>query len=356
MLKCRLHFARHFALIFEKHINNLLTSVLGPSIIKKESADAYDYSYEKVKRWGRQWQHKIISALTKHVQGVQKQQSNLATLGEAGIRLFFHQSMNLYSLKFVFHVLASDVDLDQIFTSPLCDLYCTMYTNMCYYVWHAEVKNASGIKQEDEKALFERFRLLARERAFNNVHVSDIPRPPPKPVSKKRTKIGQLTPLSSTDTQFRVFGLPPAALLPTTSYSGQPNTGNAHVQPNTGNAQPGTNLSCPVPTGYQQQQVSNQPPKQQNTRTKSQQRLRNSTQQGTQPFQEDEELDDDKYSKFNSSQRRDFTQKNDTDSQYQNHIEPKTQSQDTIDRHWVPNTQSLSTLNPLVLRFSTLNP
>lgn len=131
---------------------------------------------------------------------------------EPEVRNYFHMNMNIYSLKSVFHILAQDVDLDKIFTSPACELYCTMYCNMCFYVWQVRVKNNSGnIKKYEEKELFARFRLLAREKNFDSVRVEDIPRPPPKPVSKKRTKIGELTPLSTSDTNFRVFGLPPAA-------------------------------------------------------------------------------------------------------------------------------------------------
>lgn len=67
MLLSRLHFALKFALVFETDINEILIKVLGPVIIKKQAADSYDHAYEKVKRWGRQWQHEILRALTKHV-------------------------------------------------------------------------------------------------------------------------------------------------------------------------------------------------------------------------------------------------------------------------------------------------
>lgn len=231
MLQCRLHFARHCALIFETDINTLLVKVLGPSIIKRESADLYDQAYEKVKRWGRQWQHEILSALTQHVKGIQEQNNSFQYMGEAAIQEFFHQNMNIYSIKVVFHVLACDVDFDKIFTSPLCELYCTVYTNMCFYVWETRVRNKGGIRQEDEKALFEKFRLVAREREFNNVKISDVPRPPPKPVSKKRTKIGLLTPLSSSDQQFKVFGLPSGATfqMPLNLQQSQQNSNNNNI-------------------------------------------------------------------------------------------------------------------------------
>lgn len=67
MLLSRLRFARHFALIYEKDINEILIKVLGKNITKRQAADSYDNTYEKVKRWGRQWEHEIVKALTTHV-------------------------------------------------------------------------------------------------------------------------------------------------------------------------------------------------------------------------------------------------------------------------------------------------
>jgi len=102
-----------------------------------------------------------------------------------------------------------------------------MYTNMCFYVWQVRVKNQSrNIKKSEEQELFTRFRLLAREKIFDNVLVEHIPRPPPKPVSKKRTKIGELTPLLTSDSNFKAFGLPPAVTFVATQLAGNFN----HVQ------------------------------------------------------------------------------------------------------------------------------
>lgn len=67
MQKSRLHFARHFSLLYERDINSILIEVLGKNIVKRQAADSYDNTYEKVKRWGRQWQHEIVKGLTKHV-------------------------------------------------------------------------------------------------------------------------------------------------------------------------------------------------------------------------------------------------------------------------------------------------
>lgn len=169
------------------------------------------YCINQARTYSTYLYHDIHAEPYLQVHGIQEHHSELEIMDESQIREFFHHNMNIYSLKIVFHVLAADVDLDKIFNSRLCQLYCTMYTNMCFYVWQTRVRNKGGIRQEDEKALFEKFRLLAREPTFSTLKTSDIPRPPPKPVAKKRTKFGQLTPLSSTDNQFRFFGLPPAA-------------------------------------------------------------------------------------------------------------------------------------------------
>lgn len=67
LLSSRLRFARYFALIYEEEINEILVKVLGKPILKEESADSYDHAYEKVKRWGRQWQHETLCSITKHV-------------------------------------------------------------------------------------------------------------------------------------------------------------------------------------------------------------------------------------------------------------------------------------------------
>jgi len=53
--------------MYEEEINDILVKVLGKTILKEEPADSYDHAYEKIKRWGRQWQHEILQALTKHV-------------------------------------------------------------------------------------------------------------------------------------------------------------------------------------------------------------------------------------------------------------------------------------------------
>jgi len=55
-----------------------------------------------------------------------------------------------------------------------------------------------------------RFRLLAREKIFDNILAEHIPRPLLKPVSKKRTKVRELTPLSTSDSNFKVVGFSPA--------------------------------------------------------------------------------------------------------------------------------------------------
>lgn len=244
LLASRLRFARYFALIYEDEINEILVKVLGKNILKEESADSYDHAYEKVKRWGRQWQHEILRALTRHVQAVAKDCDELLYMSESEVREYFHLNINIYSLKAVFHILAQDVDLDKIFQTQACELYCTMYCNMCFYVWEVRVRHEHGnIKKAEEKELFARFRLLAREKTFDNVRVEHIPRPPPKPVSKKRTKIGELTPLSTSDSNFKVFGLPPAISFVATQLAQNFQLGHE---------------------GQQQQQQQQQQPQQQN--------------------------------------------------------------------------------------------
>lgn len=142
-------------------------------------------------------------------------------MDDAQLREFFYATMNLYSIRRVFHVLSQDVDLEKIFTTKPAALYCTMYTNMCFYVFQARIKNEGDIRKRDEAELFLKFRLVAREDCFKNITVEDLPRPPPKPVSKKRTKIAQITPLSASNAQFRVFGPPPTVTFTQQSANNQ---------------------------------------------------------------------------------------------------------------------------------------
>ena len=64
------------------------------------------------------------------VKKILEQQPELATMTENELRAYFHNTMNIFSIRTGFHILGAYVHLDKIFISKPCTLYCKMYTHM----------------------------------------------------------------------------------------------------------------------------------------------------------------------------------------------------------------------------------
>jgi hypothetical protein len=134
----------------------------------------------------------------------------MADLTDAGIRNHFYKGFNEPVLKQIFHVVSQDVDLGQIFNSPVCGLYCTLFANMCAYILEHRVKpGLEGRKVEATNRVFRAFRDCAKENSFKDVTVADLPLQIRKPANAKRIQTAAEPPLSQRDTGFRFFGPPP---------------------------------------------------------------------------------------------------------------------------------------------------
>lgn len=137
----------------------------------------------------------------------------LDTLNSSGIRQHFHRTMNIPTIKEIFHCLDSEVDLDDILHSPASQLYCTFYCNMCEYVLKYRVRPGDQRRKIDDERLYANFRLIAHEDCFEDLLVEDIPRRPRKPANKKRLPPSKVLPLSQSDSSFKIFN-PPSTYKP----------------------------------------------------------------------------------------------------------------------------------------------
>jgi len=130
-------------------------------------------------------------------------------MNAAGIRKHFYKGLNVPIIKDIFHVLNCEINYDKIFDSAASSLYTTFYANMCAYVLQYRVRIGDTRSVADDKTRFQNFKDIAKEAAFSEIAVEDLPLHPLKPANVKRMKTSKSIPLSVRDHSFKFFGAPP---------------------------------------------------------------------------------------------------------------------------------------------------
>jgi hypothetical protein len=149
-----------------------------------------------------------------------KDSDHIATLLDGERRTYFHRGLTQEVLNKVFFVLRDVIDLDKIFESPACELYCTTFANLCAYVLKYRVNIGTKKRSDrDNKKVCTALKDCPKEARFQNIRVQDLPRAASLRTDKRRRQDRPLVPLSDRDPDFRFFGAPPGFMPPVNGSS-----------------------------------------------------------------------------------------------------------------------------------------
>jgi hypothetical protein len=145
----------------------------------------------------------------------QKDSDHIATLLDGECRTYFHRGLTQEVLNKVFFVLREVIDLDMIFHSPACELYCTTFANLCAYVLKYRVNIGTKKRtHSDNKKVCTAFKDCPKEARFRHIRIQDLPRAASSRPVKRRRQNTPLVPLSDRDQDFQFFGAPPGLMPP----------------------------------------------------------------------------------------------------------------------------------------------